>query len=228
MEIKKIEKASISDQVFDQLKKYLIRGEWKPGEKLPSENDLGKSFGVSRITIRQALSKLTILGLLETRTGEGSFVKELTPGIYVNEMIPVTYLGKQSMQEVFEFRLMIEVESAGLAARKISEEELEALEKSVERMNEYKDNLEKYVDEDQNFHMIISKSTRNSLIIQMNEIVRDVIRETINSLTKHVGMGIGLKYHNLLIEALRARDEEKSKKIMKEHLMEAFENYSEL
>lgn len=228
MEIKKIEKASISDQVFDQLKKYLIRGEWKPGEKLPSENDLGKSFGVSRITIRQALSKLTILGLLETRTGEGSFVKELTPGIYVNEMIPVTYLGKQSMQEVFEFRLMIEVESAGLAARKISEEELEALEKSVERMNEYKDNLEKYVDEDQNFHMIISKSTRNSLIIQMNEIVRDVIRETINNLTKHVGMGIGLKYHNLLIEALRARDEEKSKKIMKEHLMEAFENYSEL
>lgn len=228
MEIKKIEKASISDQVYDQLKKYLIQGVWKPGDKLPSENDLGKSFGVSRITIRQALSKLTILGLLETRTGEGSFVKELTPGIYVNEMIPVTYLGKQSMNEVFEFRMIMEVESAGLAARKISEEELLALEESVKRMSEYKDNLEKYVDEDQKFHMIISKSTGNSLIVQMNEIVRDVIRETINSLTKHVGMGIGLKYHKLLIEALRARDEEKAKKLMKEHLMEAFENYSGL
>lgn len=228
MEIKKIEKASISDQVYDQLKKYLIQGVWKPGDKLPSENDLGKSFGVSRITVRQALSKLTILGLLETRTGEGSFVKELTPGIYVNEMIPVTYLGKQSMNEVFEFRMIMEVESAGLAARKISEEELLALEESVKRMGEYKDNLEKYVDEDQKFHMIISKSTGNSLIVQMNEIVRDVIRETINSLTKHVGMGIGLKYHKLLIEALRARDEEKAKKLMKEHLMEAFENYSGL
>lgn len=227
MEIQKITKSSISDQVYDQLKKHIIEGIWAQGEKLPSENDLAKSFGVSRITIRQALSKLTTLGILETRTGEGSFVKELTPGIYVNEIIPYVYLGKDSMREVFEFRMIIEVGSAEMAAYKMTEEELLALEESVDRLESYSEDLDKYVEEDLEFHTIIAESTRNSLIMQMNSIVRDVMRETISSLTEKVGMGIGKKYHRLLLEALKERDGELAKELMKEHLLEAYGTYSQ-
>lgn len=226
MEIEKISKASISDQVYEKLKSLIIKGVLRQGEKLPSENDLAQSFGVSRITIRQALSKLTTLGLTETKTGEGSFIKELTPGIYMNEMIPSIYLGRQSLKEVFEFRLVIEVESTAIAAKKITDQEILELQMSVERLAQYKDNLEKYVDEDLNFHRIIARSTKNSLIIQMNDIMRDVLRETINDLTEDVGTGIGLKYHRLLIDAFKSRDENKAKELMREHLMEAFVNYS--
>ena len=66
--------------MFEQLKDNLIQGTWKPGEKLASENELASLFGVSRITIRQALSRLAALGLVETRLGEGSFVAEQSPG----------------------------------------------------------------------------------------------------------------------------------------------------
>ena len=71
-----VKKSSASDQVFEQLKDNLIQGTWKPGEKLASENELASLFGVSRITIRQALSRLAALGLVETRLGEGSFVEK--------------------------------------------------------------------------------------------------------------------------------------------------------
>ena len=78
-----VKKSSASDQVFEQLKDNLIQGTWKPGEKLASENELASLFGVSRITIRQALSRLAALGLVETRLGEGSFVAEPKPGMYM-------------------------------------------------------------------------------------------------------------------------------------------------
>ena len=75
--VKPIKRVSVGEQVFTQLKELLVQGEWKPGEKLPSENELAAQFGVSRITVRQALQKLGALGLVETRLGEGSFVKQL-------------------------------------------------------------------------------------------------------------------------------------------------------
>lgn len=74
MPIQKIVRSSISQQVFDQLRSQLEQGVWKPGDKLPSENELAAQFGVSRVTIRNALQRLCGQGLLETRFGEGSFV----------------------------------------------------------------------------------------------------------------------------------------------------------
>ena len=58
--------------MFDQLREQILSGGWKPGDKLPSENELAAQFGVSRVTVRNALQRLSGLGLLETRFGEGS------------------------------------------------------------------------------------------------------------------------------------------------------------
>ncbi len=221
MKIQPVKKINISDQVYEQLKEQLINGVWKPGDKIPSENELVALFNVSRVTVRQALSKLITLGLLETKLGEGTFVKEITPGVYMKEMIPYIYLNKDSFREVLEFRLVIEVETAGIAAEKITEKDIARLEKCLNRMIEFKDELEKYVHEDLHFHMIIAKSTKNSLIIQVNNIVREIIRETIKNVTEEIGIEVGLKYHKLLIDSFKQRDAEMAKKMMREHLQQA-------
>jgi GntR family transcriptional repressor for pyruvate dehydrogenase complex len=78
MEIEKIKRVNIGDQVYEKLQKMIFDGNWKSGDKLPSENVLAESFGVSRMTIRQELQKLVAIGLVETRIGEGSYVKELS------------------------------------------------------------------------------------------------------------------------------------------------------
>ena len=225
MDIKPILKVNISDQVYEQLKDNLIDGVWKQGEKIPSENELTALFGVSRVTVRQALSKLTTLGLLQTKVGEGTFVKEITPGLHMKEMIPYIYLNRDSAKEVLEFRLVIEVETAGIAATRISEDDILRLKKSLKRMEECKDDLEEYVNEDLHSHMIIAKSTNNSLIIQVNDIVRDIVRETIRNITNEIGTEVGLKYHRLLIEAFVKRDTEMAKNMMREHLMQVVEKY---
>lgn len=226
MDIKPISKNNISDQVYEQLKAKLIEGEWKQGDKIPSENELAVLFGVSRVTVRHAISKLSTLDLVETRLGEGTFVKELRPGIFMKEMIPYIYLNKDSISEVLEFRLVIEVETAGIAAARITQTDIARLKESLKRMESYRDNLAMYVDEDLHFHMIIAKSTKNSLIIQVNNIVREIIRETIRNATEKIGVEVGFKYHRLIIETMEQRDSDRAKNMMREHLMQVVKEFS--
>ena len=124
MGIKPIKKVNVGEQVFEQLKRMLIEGEWEPGSKIPSENELADLFNVSRITVRQALQKLNALGLIETKLGEGSFVKSVDIGESMNALIPVMYLGEHSASQVFEFRQIIETECARLACERATEEDI--------------------------------------------------------------------------------------------------------
>lgn len=112
MSLKQVKKANITEQVFTQLKQQIISGEWKQGDRLPSENELGEILGVSRVTVRQALQKLTVLGLVETRSGDGSYITN-NLGALMNIMVPVAYLNNNDVLQVLEFRKVIEAESAG-------------------------------------------------------------------------------------------------------------------
>ena len=93
MSIKKVVKSSVSQQVFDQLREQILSGSWKPGDKLPSENELAAQFGVSRVTVRNALQRLSGLGLLETRFGEGSFIRGPGSGAALNQLVPIALPG---------------------------------------------------------------------------------------------------------------------------------------
>lgn len=227
MSIRPIVKETVSDKVYGQLRDNLINGTWKPGDKIPSENELSEAFGVSRVTVRQALSKLITLGLIETRLGEGSYVKEIKPGIYINEMIPHMYLGKESIKEVMEFRQVIEVATVGIAAKKIEEKDTKVLRNIWEQMKEAskREEFDKYVEEDLEFHSYISSITKNSMIIQLNYIVKEIIKESIRNVTESIGTENGLKYHERIIKALEEHDEEEAKRWMSEHMSEAKEYY---
>ena len=124
MDIKPIKKVNVAEQVFEQLKDMLVKGVWKQGEKIPSENELAENFCVSRITVRQALQKLNVIGLIDTRLGEGSFVKEAEPGDNMNALIPAILMSKDRILQVLEFREIIEVESAKLAAERADEKDI--------------------------------------------------------------------------------------------------------
>ena len=213
MPIKPIKRQSVSEQVYEQLKHQLLIGEWKPGDKIPSENELAAAFGVSRVTVRQALQKLTTLGLIETKLGEGAFVKEITPGVYMNNMFPVVYLGRDSVVEVMEFRTIIEVGAAALAAERIKDEDIKKLEQYYKKMQANKDNIEKYVEYDLSFHSQLAAATGNSLIIQMYCILQDILRMTIKNITEKNGVELGLKFHNMLIDSMKEHNVEKARKL---------------
>ena len=77
MAIQAIERKKVSDEVFEQIKAMIASGNWKPGDKLPSEKELTELFGVSRVTIREALKKLASYNIIETSQGRGSFIRNM-------------------------------------------------------------------------------------------------------------------------------------------------------
>lgn len=222
MAINKVIRQNISDIILQQMKEQILNGDWKPGEKIPSENELTKVFGVSRISVRQALQKLTAVGLIETKVGEGSFVKKLNPGITMNNLIPALYLGPDSLKEVLEFRKVMEGRVAELACSKAGPDDIENLEKIYCDMKKDKDNLEKFSQEDYNFHITLGIITNNSIIIQLYTIIQEQLNIAFKKIVTVRGNKAGLYYHRLILDAMKEKDCEKVKKIMDEHMEDLF------
>ena len=228
MGIHPIKRVNISEQVFVQLKDQILKGEWKQGDRLPSENELAAALGVSRVTVRQAIQRLTALGLVETKLGEGSFIRTLTPGAYMNHMIPMAYLNDNSMREVLEFRRAIESTTAELAAQKADERDIRALEDILQKMRDDKDDMRKFSRADFEFHLELARMTKNSLIIETYNILSDLLKTALERIVSHRGNSQGLYYHDLLLQAVKEHDAEKCRRIMTEHLNDTYDSMMEL
>ncbi len=218
MPIEPIKRNSIGNEIYSQMKQMIVDGEWKPGSRIPSENELRQMFGVSRISIRGALQKLLAYGIIETRHGDGTYVKEPSGDIYMNSLIPMLVLRETDMDKVLEFRKIIEVESARIAAERVSDEEAGHLKAILEKMRQHKDDYLKYSEDDLDFHFEIAKITKNPLIVKVNLILKDILISYMQTIVASLGYTGGLYYHEKLLEAIEGRNPDLAKKYMEEHI----------
>lgn len=174
--IKRITRDSVSEQVYRQLKENILKRVWKPGDKIPSESQLVSLFGVSRASIRTAIQRMITLGLLESKVGDGTYVREFTPGVYINELVPIA-LKPEYQIEIMEFRKALETEALRLAAQRATEEDLRDLEQIHLRARKaFKElDLETYFKEDMQFHMLIFKMSKNSVFLTTIQTLADVL-----------------------------------------------------
>ncbi len=228
MEIKPIHKVSISEQVAEQMKQMILSRVWKPGDKVPSETDLAEAFGVSRVSIREALLKLNAIGLLESRFSGGNYVREVGADIYLNAIIPMAYVGTESVLEVLEFRQVVEAKQAGLAAKKATPEDVERLEQLLHHMEQEVGNLEAFSDADLGFHIELARMTKNSLLVACMQLIRDVLGENMQKLVERRGYDSGIRCHKEIIEAVRENDERKATQLMDEHIADVCRTFMEL
>lgn len=225
MPIKKVTRQSVSEQVFEQLKEQILNNEWQKGEKIPSENELSALLGVSRVTVRNALQKLISLGLIETRFGEGSFITDALPGISMNSLIPIAYLKENSLQEILEYRRVMEGNVAELATKKASPEDVAKLEEAYLAMDKVKDDLEQFSKADLNFHLLLANTTKNSLIIQTFYIFSDVLNRAFSQIVTKRGNSAGIYYHKLLLGAVKDGNSLEAKRIMDEHMEDLYNTF---
>lgn len=226
MPIRPIKQVNVNEQVFEQMKEQLISGEWKPGQKLPSENELVGLFGVSRITIRNALQKLAILGLIETRRGEGSYVLENNMGNCLNTLVPTAYLS-DNIVEIQEFRLMVEAGAAYMAAKRASEEDIADLRARLDRMHTLQDDLYKLAQEDFAFHNQIGLITGNALMIKTYSILTDILHNAMEQVVAHMGPEEGHYYHAQIVDAIAAHDCDRAYNVMQLHIESNIARYIE-
>ncbi len=224
----KVKKNSVSDQVFEQLKNKIAIGSWRPGCKIPSENQLRELMGVSRVSIREAIHKLSALGVLETRHGEGTFVRESLANTYFNELVPFILINKPDIIKILEYRKIIEVGSIAIAIKNVKDEEIGKLENIVDNMNLYQEDIKKFSALDMKFHILLANIAGNPIVNRINYIIADVLNETMIKIVKDLGPSDGLYYHSKILAAVQTKDVEMAQKLMDEHIEKTITKISKI
>ncbi len=213
----------LPDKVASQLQQSILEGTVKPGDRLPTERELGEQFGVSRTVIREAVRSLIAKGLLEVRGGSGlrvatidvSAVRE-TMGMYLRVNAGFDY-GK-----LHEVRSLLEIEVAGLAAERHTAEDLAALEQSCADMAAALDDVEQASVLDVEFHRLTGQAAHNSLFVIMLDSIGDVLLDV-----RRMTMGIsgrparGLEYHRAILDRIAERSPQGAREAMQLHLEDA-------
>ncbi|MFY9303770.1 MAG: FadR/GntR family transcriptional regulator [Atribacterales bacterium] len=224
--IKKTE--NLTSQVFEQLKDQIITGKWKPGYKIPSENELAEIFNVSRMTVREALQALVALDLLEKKRGRGTFVKNSFTESFISSLLPLIQFDRSQAAYMHEYRKIVEVGSIELVVERASLEDIQRLKNILEEMKKYRqNNLEKFALEDVSFHLALSQITKNPIIIRANFVIKDFFRNHMIKIVEAMGTESGLYFHEKIIQAIEKGNKEEAKQLMKKHL-EKNEEYLQL
>lgn len=220
----RIRKKSLSDVIVEQLKGMIIRKELVRGQRLPSEQELAESFGVGRHTVREALKELEILGLVESRVGQGSFITEVNPKDVLDFMTNQLVMSRSDMVNLMELRRILEINIAFLAAQRANEENLEEIRSRLSRMESYKDDPEKFVEEDVSWHFAVAKATGNEYF----GVVLNAIHNMLLSVQKEVVYAEGaaeraLEYHRLIYEAIRGKKPTEAQALMNDHMESTYQ-----
>jgi len=214
-----------SNKAYYQVIAYLIdeirEKRIKKGDKLPTERELSVFLNVSRASVREAYKVFHALGLVVNLPGSGTYVKDEIDEWLSEPMEIIFKLSGIKLEEVFEFRKMIEVETATLAAKSITESELTQLTECYENLLNAENEIEKSK-YDKRFHYIIAKASKNHIIFNsynamstMLEVFTYDIRATT---LKMEGEGVLEKLHKDIYLSILNRDQEKARKSMKAHM----------
>ncbi len=193
-------------QIFDELKRRIIDLELKPGDPILEKN-LVEEFGVSRTPVREALIKLSQIGLIETRARVGTFV---------------TQIDLKAVKDAYEVKKNLEGLAAELASNRASKSEIDELYKIITRFSNY-DLVEDYklcIKDDQQFHQIIRQASRNDMLIEMLDMLNTRTARFLQSI-EYIIDDFDWFYNSLkkIADAIKNRDTNMAKKVTEEHIM---------
>ena len=224
MEYKPINTKKSYEEIADTLIHSIKVGELKPGDKLDSIEQLSKSFEVSRSVIREALSGMRAMGLIEVKQGEGTYIAHFNPANF-NLPVRMSFLMKrEDVKDLFEVRKILEVGSAKTAAINHNESDLLKIKESLNQMKLINRENGKHGEiADFKFHLSIAEATHNRILINLLNSVSDIMHETIRESRKLIfysgDNGDQLqKEHQLIYEAIKARKAEEAQTYMLNHL----------
>jgi len=207
---------SSSSQVLEYLRNGIVTRRWKIGDRLPTEKDLCERFGVSRTTVRSAIQQLTVLGLARTVQGSGTYVRQGEPEEALEAIAPSILFHQDDLLSLLEFRRIIEVGAAGLAAQRAATEDVNALFRSARRMQEAVQHSE-IVRYDMEFHTLIAHASRNFAIIKVFDIMKESYLSVLDRNVASLGTR-GAEQHLLIAKAVASGSAEQAKSAMSKHL----------
>lgn len=221
--IKPVKHRSITDQVFEQLRDMIYRGEIGAGERLMSERDMSALFKVGRPTIRTAVQRLIHQGMVESRRGVGIFVLDQHKIIEKRPLLQALNGETFSIADIQEIRMALEIKSAELAAQRATEEDLRMIKKGLDRMSKELMEQKIRINTDISFHMNIAYASKNVVQIHLIKSFYEVMTYAmsysyINVLESlHIDELID-QQHELIFQAIVDRDKKGAGQAMEAHI----------
>ena len=214
----------ISDQIVEQIRKAILEGKLKPGDKLPPESELIEKFKVSKATLREALRSLEVLGFLEIRKGfsGGAFVTEINMKKARESLINFLHFKNLSLKDLSEVRLILEPYIVEKAALTITEEDLHRLKELIEEC-EYALKQDMPLDRKNeiDFHRTLAGATGNPILMFIIDFVENLLLDSKEILQPNKGFSKKvLRAHKRIYKFLLERNPEKAREEMVKHVKE--------
>lgn len=209
------------EHVIEYIGQQVEEGKLKKGDKIPAERNMVELLGIGRNSIREALEILDILGIVERRQGSGTYIRKNFDSWFSGPMSIAFMLSDTGKREIFEFRNMIEVEMATIAAERITDDEIEELKDCYEKLISIDDDFinAKY---DNKFHSLLARATKNIILINSYNAMEDMMNMLIYDVrTRGVqleGKDLLVRIHRDVYEAVADRNPAEAREAMKRHM----------
>ncbi|MFK7938406.1 MAG: FCD domain-containing protein [Roseovarius sp.] len=225
MPFQKVAPEKLSSAVTRQIEKLILRGILRPGERLPSERDMADKMGVSRPSLREAVSELQAKGLLASRAGSGIYVADVLGNAFSPALIGLFSDHKEAVFDYIAFRRDLEALAAERAARLASDTDLQVIQTIFDRMEaaHANPNSEDEARLDAEFHMAIIEASHNVVMLHMIRSMFQMLSDGVFynrqiMFRQRMTRDMLLDQHRRINEAVQARDADAARAAVEAHL----------
>lgn len=220
-QIDPIKREPVATEVARKLVEYLLSGAVEPGTRMPSERKLAEAFGVGRSAMREAIKALSLIGLVEVRQGDGTYLRKADSALLPDVIEWGLLLGERRTMDLVEARQEIEIILAGLAARRRTQQDIEDLTRLLGRM-EQATTVTSFVDVDVQFHMRLAEAAGNLALRDIHASIQALLRTWISRVLSAPGSRMpSYLEHVPILDAVVAGDPAAAQQAMDAHMSSA-------
>jgi len=214
---------SLVERSKEQLESLILNGSLQPGERLPTEHNLGEMLGVSRTVVRETIRLLTAEGLIEVTSGSGTYVRAIGPGILCDSVNLLLRANNLSPDQIYEVRSVLEVSVAGIAAERAGREEIVALEEEISTLQREDLQPADYAKHDYLFHTRLAEATGNPLFLALINSISTVTIRTMGQMYaaachESKNRRVRTLEHSAIVERIKQHDAEGARQAMADHM----------
>jgi GntR family transcriptional repressor for pyruvate dehydrogenase complex len=208
------------EKIVEQIEGSILSGQLNPGDKLPSENELTKQFGVSRTAVREAMKALSHKGLIEVSAGRGTYVTDSTSKVMRDSLGLMMKFGlEEGTKYLAEVRGILEPEIAALAAARREQEHILAMQEAYAAMDASMEDIDAFIESDLDFHLAMAEASQNPLILMLIDTMIDLLRESRARFARATGgVARAQAHHRQILKSIMDSDPTAAREAMDVHL----------
>ncbi len=214
-----ISRSNLGEEIAERLIKSILDGEYRFGQQLPTERDIARYLAVGRPSVREAIRILSVLGLVEVRPGEGTFVVAEHAAFVAKAFSWAVLLDAKTVRDIIETRTAIESELAGIAAKRATAEDLEKLDGLIAEMDAAQGDIARFSEADLQFHLTVGEAARNLTLSRLLFATQSLLRDWIGRALAEPGTDVrALDQHRAILAGIQSGEPAAASAAMRAHV----------